>query len=106
MTTLQQLEADKKQETVSSTLGANEMRVCKATNSKGLAFTSSPSTDLSCCSSEHHQPLKRNIMEENIRMRQALNGVRKFYELLISNAHLLPNILIRQLIKFLNHYIK
>jgi hypothetical protein len=66
-----QLGADKEQSSGSSMLNTDDFSTTsETTSSKGLA----PSV-LNCCSSVHYQPL-RNIMEENIRMRQAMNSVR------------------------------
>ena len=67
---LPQLEADKKQLTGSSMLNADELCVGETSKSK----RSAPSVN-NCGSIVHGQPL-RNIMEENIRMRQAMNSVR------------------------------
>nr|CAH0102023.1 unnamed protein product [Daphnia galeata] len=64
-----QLEADKKQLTGSSMLNADELCVGETSKSK----RSAPSVN-NCCSIVHGQPL-RNIMEENIRMRQAMNSM-------------------------------
>ncbi|EFX74100.1 uncharacterized protein LOC124210104 [Daphnia pulex] len=64
-----QLGADKEQSAGSSMLNTDDFSTSETTSNKGLA----PSV-LNCCSSVHYQPL-RNIMEENIRMRQAMNSM-------------------------------